>query len=129
MPDHCIATNNKQKMHYNALLIVNIINRILQQNKNTFALKKKKELMVPLKYKYWDVIYPLSRGCLQIIRGAFNSFLQKRMVMIGVRVFKSTTTKIAQDWSVNCSIFYTFLKKASGMKGADFWMACCRNFM
>lgn len=41
MPDHCIATNNKQKMHYNALLIVNIIKRILQQNKNTFAFKKK----------------------------------------------------------------------------------------
>lgn len=51
MPDHCIATNNKQKMHYNALLIVNIINRILQQNKNTFAFQKK-ERMVPLKYKY-----------------------------------------------------------------------------
>lgn len=43
MPDHCIATNNKQKMHYNALLIVNIINRILQQNKNTFAFQKKRK--------------------------------------------------------------------------------------
>lgn len=55
MPDHCIDTNNKQKMHYNALhmywLYLNIINRILQQNKNTFAFKKRKELMVPLKYK------------------------------------------------------------------------------
>lgn len=49
MPDHCIATNNQQKMHYNALLIVNIIKRILQQNKNTFALKKKEARMVPLK--------------------------------------------------------------------------------
>lgn len=49
MPDHCIATNNKQKMHYNALLIVNIINRILQQNKNTFALKKNKRTNGPIK--------------------------------------------------------------------------------